>query len=581
MVFSSSAQIQALAARAGGILFPGRFRDTGMATGVSLGASGRRPPPGPPPRTRAGGAGAAAASLTGGAVAGSAMGHAGGFAVVTDTVPLDPVWALGGPPCLAQGGVEAMTRWSKPASSAGPTSARASESGHGATAASLVGGGAGGRDFGAASDAGAGAASAGAAASAGGVSVGPLRLGEEDSLPGGFAASTSGFGILAFDAVFGSNPLLRAAAAGDVSTVRDLLPLLSAQAVKTEGSNGHTALTAACSAGHWEVAHHLLEAGAALHGVTSRGYTPLTEAVRGNHVAVVEGLVREWRADVTQRIRGGQTALSLAKRLHHDRIASFLADHTSLAAERRRLFIAITLHDSEAVAALLKHGVPHRTGHVRSCAWQLRFARRRFRRARRSAIAAQRERAELQARVDSLRARAAARQRRMADASRRRLEAAAAGVVPAAGSAASRRASTSSRRETAGSERGSLAGSRIGRPADFDGGAGDWHVTEDVDRTDLQADEAETAGAVEGGAGGLDGAATHDATDDGSADGSADGTSPMVGPPDRFDMAATGPGGFVSAAARGDARGAGLERAALPDRAASAPVPTPERTLLP
>jgi ankyrin repeat protein len=190
-------------------------------------------------------------------------------------------------------------------------------------------------------------------------------------------------GLLLSDPVFRSNPLIRAARTGDVNTVRSILPMLSAEALKTEDGAGHTPLTAACSGGHVDICRLLLEAGGGLHQQTSRGYTPLLEAIRANSLPVVRMLVEVWRADISQRTRHGVTAISLAKRLGHERVVQYLRTHADLGEDQRKLFIAIALADVTEVKRILKWGDLHRTGFVQSCVWQLNNLRRKRKKMRR------------------------------------------------------------------------------------------------------------------------------------------------------------------------------------------------------
>lgn len=209
-------------------------------------------------------------------------------------------------------------------------------------------------------------------------------------------------GVLLFDPVYSSSPLFRACRTGDHSLVGQFASLGSLDALLIESSQGHTPLTLAAMHGHEKVCVVLLDAGVGVDHETSRGYTALIEAVRGNHLSLVKLLVERFQALPRRINKLKVSALSEAKRRSHDDIYQFLFSSTQLSAVQSQLFSAILRHDNDLVNEITVGGRPHVSCHVTAFMWQLRRARRTRNRARQEEADTASELERVQAKLDAI-----------------------------------------------------------------------------------------------------------------------------------------------------------------------------------
>jgi ankyrin repeat protein len=106
-------------------------------------------------------------------------------------------------------------------------------------------------------------------------------------------------------------PALLAAVVGDDDTAGVQLLLRHKARVDARGARQRTALLLACAAGNAEIVGELLGAGADRNAHDEDGITPLLEAARGNHAAVLARLAQA-RPDVAAADGHGRNALVLA-----------------------------------------------------------------------------------------------------------------------------------------------------------------------------------------------------------------------------------------------------------------------------
>lgn len=110
-------------------------------------------------------------------------------------------------------------------------------------------------------------------------------------------------------------------------------------------------LLCVCELQH-QVVHLLLEKGCNVNKETSRGYTPLMEAVRGGHADIVRSLVRH-RAIVNYSNKNRMSAITLARRLgDRQELYEYLRYQSQFEAQFRQLFICINLADHTYVIKL-------------------------------------------------------------------------------------------------------------------------------------------------------------------------------------------------------------------------------------
>ncbi|KAJ0393666.1 hypothetical protein ATCC90586_011030 [Pythium insidiosum] len=169
-------------------------------------------------------------------------------------------------------------------------------------------------------------------------------------------------------AAHGETALLHAIKAGDDELVAFLLQHVDVADADAEFANGFSPLTMAVAQRALPLVKTLVRVGADVNVETSRGRTPLLEAVLARDADVAAFLVADCRADVSHVTRHGQRALAVAEALADSgsseeqaaarRVLAVLREQLALEHEQRALFVAIACSDYEYVAALFKHAPP-------------------------------------------------------------------------------------------------------------------------------------------------------------------------------------------------------------------------------
>ncbi|GLE03787.1 hypothetical protein PINS_up012689 [Pythium insidiosum] len=167
-------------------------------------------------------------------------------------------------------------------------------------------------------------------------------------------------------AAHGKTALLYAIKTRDDELVAYLLAHVERDDADAECANGFSPLTmAVAQRTSLAVVQTLVRAGADVNVETSRGRTPLLEAVLARDADVALFLVRDCRANVRHVNRHGQHALAVAQELAivgseeekaaSRRVVAVLLEQLALEDEQRALFAAIACSDYAFIAALFRH----------------------------------------------------------------------------------------------------------------------------------------------------------------------------------------------------------------------------------
>lgn len=128
------------------------------------------------------------------------------------------------------------------------------------------------------------------------------------------------------------NPLHRAASAGQINLVRQLLETTNAYPIDLPDSLGWTPLIIAASAGHREVVAYLVERGANVQAVTANSQSALHFACGKGHLEVVKLLVEGAGAPLNTRDRFGYTPFIRAVLANREAVVEYL-----LTSEKHRI----------------------------------------------------------------------------------------------------------------------------------------------------------------------------------------------------------------------------------------------------
>lgn len=120
------------------------------------------------------------------------------------------------------------------------------------------------------------------------------------------------------------NPLHRAASAGQINLVRQLLETTNAYPIDLPDSLGWTPLIIAASAGHREVVAYLVERGANVQAVTANSQSALHFACGKGHLEVVKLLVEGAGAPLNTRDRFGYTPFIRAVLANREAVVEYL-----------------------------------------------------------------------------------------------------------------------------------------------------------------------------------------------------------------------------------------------------------------
>ncbi|KAF0695287.1 Aste57867_13883 [Aphanomyces stellatus] len=165
-----------------------------------------------------------------------------------------------------------------------------------------------------------------------------------------------------------TNGFMWALKTSEMDAVLTFLNLVDAPTVVDEEfATGFSPLTLACAKGNMALIRVLLLHGADVNRETSRGRTPLGEAMLGQHVPIVS-LLLDRRAVAGYVNRHGLATLSIAEQMQHGDMLAILAKRQTLETLQRAIFVAIASSNYPAIEALVAGGeMAYRENH----AWHL------------------------------------------------------------------------------------------------------------------------------------------------------------------------------------------------------------------